>query len=595
MHNEMETTFSQAIHTGMKWLLLAGMYLALVGEWTYAQSVDLKAYGQVKCGNNQYEVTLFAKAGGNEPVQIGSSSILMDFDPAVLAFSSYRPTHFHGGETCVESELGAAWYDHGYAFENNTGQVALTLILKPEMGPVSCPVLPSNGWVEVGTLTFDIKDGAGDPRLRFDSSLSPSGIPMTSFNEPLNDDGAEILPPGTLTGLEGKVLDCDNLAVINSFTLAEGRTRHNLPVELKFYVPDEVEVPAYQFSLIPNQQGRYVFNGIPPGEYMVVAKHPFTLQTVKRIELKEGEQLRMDFGLLPAGDANNDNQVTILDFGLFAGAFNATKGEETYLEAVDFNGDDRVSILDFSYIAANFNRRGELPEEGPNPERVAAPFASTSVVTLSLEGPGRHVQVEDTFSVYLHVSTHGQPLDGAQVTLQYPEALLDMVGLTYGPQLPQALSEDQVPGQVLLAAGSLNRSVAEGRFALARITFRVRAEGLALFSLEGENLPAPVISYRGKNVFDTASSMAVALGEGGHPFTLYPNPSRGQVTVSWQAVPEDPVRQLEVYDLQGRLVRKIAVGEKEGLSRKLVLTQSGLFWVRVLSKSGAATRALLIE
>ena len=71
----------------------------------------------------------------------------------------------------------------------------------------------------------------------------------------------------------------------------------------------------------------------------------------------------LDFGTLRAGDANNDNKVTIVDFSILATTFGKSAGDVGYDDRADSNGDGKVTIVDFSLLASNFGTNGDaLPE-----------------------------------------------------------------------------------------------------------------------------------------------------------------------------------------------------------------------------------------
>ena len=58
--------------------------------------------------------------------------------------------------------------------------------------------------------------------------------------------------------------------------------------------------------------------------------------------------IRLEMGLLKAGDANNDNRVNISDFSILRFAFGTSCGLSIYDDRADFTGDCRVNISDFN-------------------------------------------------------------------------------------------------------------------------------------------------------------------------------------------------------------------------------------------------------
>ena len=64
---------------------------------------------------------------------------------------------------------------------------------------------------------------------------------------------------------------------------------------------------------------------------------------------------------MPAGDANDDNNINLADFGVFVRHFGTTAAEQAAWPqaiAADFNGDEAVSIDDFFLLAQNFGEVG---------------------------------------------------------------------------------------------------------------------------------------------------------------------------------------------------------------------------------------------
>ncbi|MCS6949578.1 MAG: PQQ-binding-like beta-propeller repeat protein [bacterium] len=60
-----------------------------------------------------------------------------------------------------------------------------------------------------------------------------------------------------------------------------------------------------------------------------------------------------------AGDADGDNEVSLLDFGLLLPAFGTARGGSGWSQTLDFDGDEEVSLLDFGVLLQNFGLVGE--------------------------------------------------------------------------------------------------------------------------------------------------------------------------------------------------------------------------------------------
>jgi hypothetical protein len=103
--------------------------------------------------------------------------------------------------------------------------------------------------------------------------------------------------------------------------------------------------------------GLIVIAGLRPAVYTLRIKHPQYLALVTTVELAVGGS-RVSVGPLRAGDVNNDNVVSLLDFSLLAASFNLANGAASYDARADLNSDGIVSLADFSLLASSFNQTG---------------------------------------------------------------------------------------------------------------------------------------------------------------------------------------------------------------------------------------------
>ena len=59
-----------------------------------------------------------------------------------------------------------------------------------------------------------------------------------------------------------------------------------------------------------------------------------------------------------AGDANDDNIITALDFNILKGSYGMGIGDPYYDDRADFNRDTTVNAVDFSLLKASFSQAG---------------------------------------------------------------------------------------------------------------------------------------------------------------------------------------------------------------------------------------------
>ena len=68
-----------------------------------------------------------------------------------------------------------------------------------------------------------------------------------------------------------------------------------------------------------------------------------------------------------AGDCNDDNSITIVDFNIEKLTFGKGQGDPGYDARADFDGNNRVTVLDFNLQKVNFGQGGAPPIVPGNP------------------------------------------------------------------------------------------------------------------------------------------------------------------------------------------------------------------------------------
>ncbi len=100
---------------------------------------------------------------------------------------------------------------------------------------------------------------------------------------------------------------------------------------------------------------------MPTGIYTWRVKNTKYLANSGAITLTGSRSTNAEMGLMRAGDANNDNIVTALDFNILKLAFGKRAGDPSYDDRADFTGDQVVSITDFNLLKQNFGLPGAPP------------------------------------------------------------------------------------------------------------------------------------------------------------------------------------------------------------------------------------------
>jgi hypothetical protein len=240
---------------------------------------------------------------------------------------------------------------------------------------------------------------------------------------------------------------------------------------------------------------------------------------------------------LRAGDANDDNQVDLADFGLVGSTF-ASSGfaAGTPGWSSDFNGDGKVNLADFGLLQSNFG------EVGLGPSVVTKPVVPQGKVFVSADQENRYVvSVRDAgiirgFSVDVVVPVYSNANWARSVqglgffergeTLQLTRQL--EVGGRAIVRVAAVFREDSsFPGEGSLFSISLGEVTPE----VVRLE-RVQFLDIAGAAVPGMGSPIHVIDFTPKlqstllqnvpNPFNPATLIPYQLGTGGHvTITVY--------------------------------------------------------------------------
>jgi DNA-binding beta-propeller fold protein YncE len=107
----------------------------------------------------------------------------------------------------------------------------------------------------------------------------------------------------------------------------------------------------------PDSTGRYALLVTRTGRYDISAKASHWLrQTVRNVLLQP--ETSLNFTLIN-GDIDNDNEVTLFDFGRLVAAFGAVPGDSNWNPDADLDGDEEVTLFDFGVLVRNFGLIGD--------------------------------------------------------------------------------------------------------------------------------------------------------------------------------------------------------------------------------------------
>ena len=112
----------------------------------------------INCESRRLVLDLQIRSTGNS-VQLGSSSLLLNFDPYVLGIETYEPNLFDADQTCGAGN----WADQSWDVSEKDGAFNLTLHRINEEG--NCHTIKTN-WKKIGQLFLNIKKEGHDPNLQ---------------------------------------------------------------------------------------------------------------------------------------------------------------------------------------------------------------------------------------------------------------------------------------------------------------------------------------------------------------------------------------------------------------------------------------------
>lgn len=132
------------------------------------------------------------------------------------------------------------------------------------------------------------------------------------------------------------------------------------PVKVELYVTGNPS-PVATFNTTTNANGQFTVNGVALGTYNIKVKGIHTLARVKTSQTVTAGTNTIDFGELLEGDANNDNEIDLLDFGALLLSYDEITGNPNFNPNTDFNSDGVIDLLDFGMLLLNYNLVGETP------------------------------------------------------------------------------------------------------------------------------------------------------------------------------------------------------------------------------------------
>lgn len=258
-------------------------------------------------------------------------------------------------------ELQPAWLTATRSTRSETGQTVMVVAVGAYTGEVL--------W------QYDTQRGS-EVDLRGGALMGPSGY--VYYMTP--DNVLHILKPAPAPQIDGMVHMPGYVGPMNTGS-GDGLYTAAIPLTLEFRQPGTQTVVFRKTVAlsVPQLDGgiaSFKLNNIPAGTYDIAAKEYiqyFTWDGGRTFKFTRTLRALAPNVVVPAngtgsvvvsltlfaGDADDDNEVTLFDFGLLVQAFGALRGDANWSQAVDFDGDEEITLFDFGILVQNFGLIGE--------------------------------------------------------------------------------------------------------------------------------------------------------------------------------------------------------------------------------------------
>ncbi len=323
------------------------------------------------------------------------------------------------------------------------------------------------------------------------------------------------------------------------------------PLNIKLTKPGS-SVANYHFEAITNVFGDYVLppgRGILPGEYDMWVKGDRTLASRQRVTIIAGQNSLPPVTLVE-GDADHDNFVNLLDFSIWAVAYDTCRTAELYDQQADFDNDGCVTNNDLALLSANFGKSGTtytdetelirptFAQRAKDQSFICALPSNSSILVsseekseeglsnirsvmennpafIAIEPSARTIAEGERFTLRINVQTGSDPIDGVAAYLDFDPSILQLEQIKDLNRFPFVLQNtfDNQSGTLQFAAGTTQNNLLTGAFELAELEFRalqrVQNTGLLFNSTKPRQTD---ITFRAMSVLGGISNGTITIG-----------------------------------------------------------------------------------
>ncbi len=149
-------------------------------------------------------------------------------------------------------------------------------------------------------------------------------------------------------------------ATLNGTATRQGRSDNSALLTVELFDDQGTLVTTYN-DVVSDASGAFSISGIDAGAYQIGVKANTNLRVMESATLVAGEAAGVDFGEMPSGDINNDNEVDLFDLSLLSNSYDQSAGDADYNENADLNGNSSVDLFDLSLLSNNYDQSGEGP------------------------------------------------------------------------------------------------------------------------------------------------------------------------------------------------------------------------------------------
>jgi uncharacterized repeat protein (TIGR01451 family) len=435
----------------------------------------------------------------------------LNFDPAVLRVVDAN------GNPAAQISPGATF---GTVTMNNADNATGRISFVATGGPAA-------GRIAVATVYFRAITLSLSSRLAWNTALPRLTDVTAGGASVLSSAAPGIVRAGRAATLAGQA-DMQGRA-------AKPNAAWSVPLLLTLGQPGD-RGPDYVFGMQSDQAGAFTAPGVvAPGSYNLRLAGLHTLRNLLPSTLTGGANT-INAGALLEGDALDDNRVDGRDASRLAAAFGKSQGQPGFDPRADFNEDDQINNADATLLRANLGRRGDIlaqaqaagAELGNLADELAGldlrPAAVTNTVALTLAPTTTVAATGDTIVLEVRAAAGSQPVDSAELHLDFDPAVLQLVDaagnpvveIEAGAALPAILQNnvDGVNGWVDFTAAGLGGAAPQGNITLARLRFKLLAAQATWVRFSFGGWRTTDLAYQGEGVLGDVTAAKIQATAG---------------------------------------------------------------------------------